>query len=706
MNHELFDTVLVANRGEIAVRVIETLRGLGIRSVAVYSDADDDARHVREADLAVRIGPAPAAQSYLDIDAVVEACRRTGAQAVHPGYGFLSENVDFARALEAAGIVFIGPDVRSLHLMGDKIRSKNHVVAHGVPVVPGIAEPGLTDARLVEEAAAIGYPLLIKPSAGGGGKGMFAVDTAEELPAALASARRTALAAFGDDTLFLERLVRSPRHIEVQILADRHGNTVHLGERECSLQRRHQKVIEEAPSPLLEGLPDGEAIRARLGAAAVEAARSVDYVGAGTVEFLVSDEKPGEFFFMEMNTRLQVEHPVTEEVVLVDDAPIDLVEWQVRIAAGQPLDFGQGDVELAGHAVEARVYAEDPANGFLPSIGLAFGIVEPDGEGVRVDSSMDSSGRVSEHYDPMIAKVIAWGADRAEALARLDHALGETVVLGVATNLEFLRFLATDEDVRAGRLDTNLIARKGVQPGRWISDEELAHVAARFLEDEADRAAEAGRPWPHGPWGLNDDWRVGGARARPVVLETRDGLRTVTFKGGDRLRGIAVIEVDGTDHTVDTAAFGFGTARVDGTSFPLALGPDGGDGFGELWVSTGGWSTSVRRPGRRELLHRRLAAIERADTGGDPEARSPMPGTVVSVSAATGDRVAAGQPLVGVEAMKMEHPLTAAVAGTVTVHVAVGDRVKKDQVLATVHPDSAPGAPAASSTTSQSSEGN
>ncbi|MET1036438.1 MAG: biotin carboxylase N-terminal domain-containing protein [Arthrobacter sp.] len=706
MNHALFDTVLVANRGEIAVRVIETLRGLGIRSVAVYSDADDDARHVHEADLAVRIGPAPAAQSYLDIDAVVEACRRTGAQAVHPGYGFLSENADFARALDAAGIVFIGPDVHSINLMGDKIRSKNHVVAHGVPVVPGIAEPGLTDAGLIEAAAGIGYPLLIKPSAGGGGKGMFAVDTAEELPAALASARRTALGAFGDDTLFLERLVRSPRHIEVQILADRHGNTVHLGERECSLQRRHQKVIEEAPSPLLEGLPDGEAIRERLGAAAVEAARSVDYVGAGTVEFLVSDENPGEFFFMEMNTRLQVEHPVTEEVVLVDDAPIDLVEWQVRIAAGQPLDFGQDDVELAGHAVEARVYAEDPANGFLPSIGVAFGIVEPDGEGVRVDSSMDSAGQVSEHYDPMIAKVIAWGADRAEALARLDHALGETVVLGVATNLEFLRFLATDEDVRAGRLDTNLIARKGVQPGRWISDEELAHVAARFLEDEAIRAAEAARPRPDGPWDWNDDWRVGGARARPIVLETRDGLRTVTLKSGDRLRGTAVIEVDGTDHTVDTAVFGLGTARVDGTSFPLALGPEDGDGFGELWVSTGGWSASVRRPDRRELLHRRLAAIERADAGGDPEARSPMPGTVVSVSAATGDRVAAGAQLVGVEAMKMEHPLTAAVAGTVTVHVAVGDRVKKDQVLATVHPDPdpAPGA-AASSTTSQPSEG-
>ena len=331
--------MLVANRGEIACRVIRTLRALGIRSVAVYSDADAGARHVREADVAVRIGPAAAAESYLKIEAIIQACRDTGAEAVHPGYGFLSENVDFARALEKAEITFIGPGVESLNVMGDKIRSKNHVTGYGVPVVPGIAEPGMTDAQLIEAAAGVGFPLLIKPSAGGGGKGMHIVERPEDLADTLVTARRVAASAFGDDTLFLERLVLTPRHIEVQVLADNHGNVIHLGERECSLQRRHQKVIEEAPSPLLESLPDGAAIRARLGEAACNAARSVNYSGAGTVEFLVSDNAPDEFFFMEMNTRLQVEHPVTEMVT-----GVDLVEWQVRIAAGEELTVRQDDV--------------------------------------------------------------------------------------------------------------------------------------------------------------------------------------------------------------------------------------------------------------------------------------------------------------------------------------------------------------------------
>ncbi|MFP5311387.1 MAG: acetyl/propionyl/methylcrotonyl-CoA carboxylase subunit alpha, partial [Actinomycetes bacterium] len=349
----LFSTVLVANRGEIACRVIRTLRRLGIRSVAVYSDTDAGARHVREADAAVRIGPAAAAESYLNADAILAACRQSGAEAVHPGYGFLSENVDFARALEKAGITFIGPGVEALNVMGDKIRAKNHVAGYGVPVVPGIARPGMTDSDLTEAAAAVGYPLLIKPSAGGGGKGMHVVEKPADLPAALATARRVAAAAFGDDTPFLERLVTTPRHIEVQVLADNHGNVIHLGERECSLQRRHQKVIEEAPSPLLENLPNGAEVRARIGEAACNAARSVNYAGAGTVEFLVSDDAPDEFFFMEMNTRLQVEHPVTEMVT-----GTDLVEWQVRIAAGAELTLRQAGVELSGHAVEARVYAE------------------------------------------------------------------------------------------------------------------------------------------------------------------------------------------------------------------------------------------------------------------------------------------------------------------------------------------------------------
>ena len=483
----LFGTVLVANRGEIACRVIRTLRALGIRSVAVYSDADAGARHVREADVAVRIGPAAASESYLKIEAIIQACRETGAEAVHPGYGFLSENVDFARALEKAEITFIGPGVESLNVMGDKIRSKNHVTGYGVPVVPGIAEPGMTDAQLIEAAAGVGFPLLIKPSAGGGGKGMHIVERPEDLEATLATARRVAASAFGDDTLFLERLVLTPRHIEVQVLADNHGNVIHLGERECSLQRRHQKVIEEAPSPLLESLPDGADIRARLGEAACNAARSVNYSGAGTVEFLVSDNAPDEFFFMEMNTRLQVEHPVTEMVT-----GVDLVEWQVRIAAGEELTVRQDDVVLTGHSVEARVYAEVPEKNFLPSTGhvLAAGrdprprtsgpaprpatrSRQPGGR-VRVDSALLDGLEISSSYDPMISKVIAWGQDRTAALDTLDEALAGYTALGIDTNVEYLRLLINDADVRAGRLDTGLIERK--MPDftfRRIADAEL-----------------------------------------------------------------------------------------------------------------------------------------------------------------------------------------------------------------------------------------
>src|SRR6201987_1439171 len=355
----MFDTVLVANRGEIAVRVIRTLRRLGIRSVAVYSDPDATARHVLEADTAVRLGPAAARESYLDIEKVVDAAVCTGAQAIHPGYGFLSENAHFGAACERAGVVFLGPPARAIEVMGDKITAKNAVSAFDVPVVPGVAKSGLSDDDLVAAADEIGYPVLIKPSAGGGGKGMHLVEDPARLRQALGSARREAASSFGDDTLFLERFVLRPRHIEVQVLADTHGDVVHLGERECSLQRRHQKVIEEAPSPLLD--PN---TRARIGAAACNTAHSVDYVGAGTVEFIVSADRPDEFFFMEMNTRLQVEHPVTEEVT-----GMDLVEWQVRIAAGEKLPIAQDDIAMTGHAIEARVYAEDPANGFLPTGG-------------------------------------------------------------------------------------------------------------------------------------------------------------------------------------------------------------------------------------------------------------------------------------------------------------------------------------------------
>src|SRR4051794_12330039 len=427
----MFNTVLVANRGEIAVRVIRTLRDMGIRSVAVYSEADAGARHVAEADVAVLLGPAPARQSYLNIDAVVGAAVRTGAQAVHPGYGFLAENAEFADALQRAGITFIGPPVGAIRTMGDKIAAKAAVSAFGVPVVPGVSRPGLTDADLTAGARDVGYPVLVKPSAGGGGKGMRAVHQPSELPAALASARREAASAFGDDTLFLERFVLNPRHIEVQVLADGDGDGVHFGERECSLQRRHQKVIEEAPSPLLDS-----ATRARIGAAACDTARSVDYAGAGTVEFIVSADRPDEFFFMEMNTRLQVEHPVTEMVT-----GIDLVEQQVLIAAGHKLPIAQDDVTLTGHAIEARVYAEDPGRGFLPTGGTVLGLAEPGGPGIRVDSGLARGTVIGSDYDPMLSKVIAYADDRQAALRALDRALADTAVLGVTTNIEFLRYL-------------------------------------------------------------------------------------------------------------------------------------------------------------------------------------------------------------------------------------------------------------------------
>ncbi|MBG6083838.1 acetyl/propionyl/methylcrotonyl-CoA carboxylase subunit alpha [Zhihengliuella flava] len=676
---DLFETVLVANRGEIAVRIIRTLRRLGIRSIAVYAPDDADALHVRQADEAVGLGDAEhpsAADTYLNIEVILAACRSTGAQAVHPGYGFLSENVEFARALEAAGITFIGPPSESINLMGDKIRSKNHVQAHSVPVVPGIAEPGLSDAQLTEAAESIGYPLLIKPSAGGGGKGMFAVTEPGELPAALASARRTARNAFGDDTLFLERLVTTPRHIEVQVLADGHGRTVHLAERECSLQRRHQKVIEEAPAPLLDGLGRaGEEIRARLGAAAVRAAESVGYRGAGTVEFLVSDEAPDEFFFMEMNTRLQVEHPVTEEVVRVEGRGLDLVEQQVRIAAGQALAFGQDDVRLSGHAVEARVYAEDPAADFLPSAGKAFYVELPQGEGLRVDTAIEGAGTISAGFDPMIAKVIARGAHRAEALDRLDGALAETVILGVATNVEYLRSLIADDDVAAGRLDTNLIARRGAFSSRELTGEELDFAAVvlgtGMLVPDAGAPATAPPPAAgrQGPWQLGDGWRLGEHRRRTYDLDVDGEAVPVTL--GES--GAARVTVNA------------GRARLDGDGVSAKLVWD--QDSGAAWLASGGRTATVRLLSRRDKLHRHLAQLKRAVAGGDPDLRAPMPGTVVSLSASTGDRVEAGQPIVTVEAMKMEHPALAAVSGIVTVHVAVGDQVPKSHVLASVAPD-------------------
>ena len=666
-----FDTVLVANRGEIAVRVIRTLRALGIRSVAVYSDADAGARHVADADLAYRLGPAPARQSYLSIERIVAACRATGAQAVHPGYGFLSENAAFAAALAEAGIVFIGPPVRAIATMGDKITAKTTVAASGVPVVPGVAAPGLTDAELIDAAPGIGYPILVKPSAGGGGKGMRVVERPQDLAPALVSARREAAASFGDDTLFLERFVLRPRHIEVQVLADGHGHVIHLGERECSLQRRHQKVVEEAPSPLLDA-----ATRARIGAAACDTARSVEYTGAGTVEFIVSAERPGEFFFMEMNTRLQVEHPVTELVT-----GIDLVEWQVRIAAGEPLPFAQDDITLTGHAVEARVYAEDPGRDFLPTGGRVLELLEPAGPGVRVDSGLRAGTVVGSDYDPMLSKVIVHAGTRAQAVTGLDQALARTAVLGVQTNVAFLRRLLADSRVRDGQLDTAL----------------LDEIAAQYTPGDAPDAAflaAAAFAWlarwqtcdPADLWSRPDGWRVGEHEPSRFRLSCRDRVAEIALTGSPA--ALRATLDDGAPHRLECAPAGQGVElTIDGLrqAYPVAA------AAGVLWVHAGGETFPVRRvPEER----RRASAAQ--DTSA--VITSPMPGSVVAVLAEDGQHAERGAPVVAVEAMKMEHVLRAPIDGVVEVLVKAGDQVDVDQPLARLR---APDGETASETTSE-----
>lgn len=654
----MFDTVLIANRGEIAVRVIRTLRRLGIRSVAVYSDADAEARHVREADTAVRLGAAPAADSYLAIPKVLDAAAATGAQAIHPGYGFLSENAEFAAACEHAGVVFVGPTAAAITAMGDKITAKNTVAAFDVPVVPGVARPGLTDDELVAAADQIGYPLLIKPSAGGGGKGMHLVEDPADLGRHLVTARREAASAFGDDTLFLERFVLRPRHIEVQVLADGHGNVVHLGERECSLQRRHQKVIEEAPSALLDA-----ATRARIGAAACDTARSVDYVNAGTVEFIVSADHPDEFFFMEMNTRLQVEHPVTEAVT-----GLDLVEWQLRVAAGEKLPFTQDDIALTGHAIEARVYAEDPARGFLPTGGRVLAVHEPTGPRVRVDSSLLGGTVVGSDYDPMLSKVIAHGDDRAQALARLAAALTDTTVFGVQTNIEFLRFLLSDPRVVAGDLDTALL------------DGRLGDFTPRAVPDDVLAAAGLYRQWVltqrarQSPWAAPSGWRIGDPA--PVRTDMRTPLRceTVSVWG---LPDSARVQVgDGEIHAASAAIeHGELIATVAGRRRRYRVAEAGR----QLWIADerGTWQL---REAEEVRVHRDLGPRS-------AEIISPMPGSVIAIAVSPQDQVAEGAPVVVVEAMKMEHTLTAPVAGRVELLVSVGDQVRVDQVLARLIPE-------------------
>ncbi|MFF0474210.1 biotin carboxylase N-terminal domain-containing protein [Streptomyces sp. NPDC004284] len=635
----MFDTVLVANRGEIAVRVIRTLREMGVRSVAVYSDADADARHVREADTAVRIGPPPAAESYLSVPALLDAARRTGAQAVHPGYGFLAENAGFAQACADAGLVFIGPSATAISLMGDKIRAKDTVKAAGVPVVPGAADPEIAAA-----AHELGAPVLLKPSAGGGGKGMRLVRDLAVLDEEIAAARREARASFGDDTLLVERWIDRPRHIEIQVLADAHGNVIHLGERECSLQRRHQKIIEEAPSVLLT--PE---IRASMGAAAVEAARSCGYVGAGTVEFIVPGGDPSSYYFMEMNTRLQVEHPVTELIT-----GVDLVEWQLRVAAGEPLPFAQEDVRLDGWAIEARICAEDPSRGFLPSGGTVLALHEPQGNGVRTDSGLSEGTEVSSLYDPMLSKVIVHAADRPTALRKLRAALAELVTLGVPTNAGFLRRLLAHPDVVAGDLDTGLVERDAESLVSGDVPEEVYAAAAAVRRAGLAPAPRDG--WTD-PFSVPSGWRLGGAPA-PLSFPVRvPGLEPVAVEapGAARVTAAGVtVTVDGVTHTFRRAGHWLGR---DGDS----------------------WHVMDHDPVE--------AALSGARHGGADTLAAPMPGTVTVVKVSVGDEVEAGQSLLVVEAMKMEHVISAPHAGTVTeLDVTPGTTVAMDQILAVVTP--------------------
>jgi acetyl-CoA/propionyl-CoA carboxylase biotin carboxyl carrier protein len=673
----MFDTVLVANRGEIACRVIGTLRRLGIRSVAVYTDPDAGAPHVALADMAVRLGPAPA---YLSVDAVVGAARRAAAQAVHPGYGFLSENTAFAAACEAAGIAFVGPPSSAIEAMGDKIRAKQTVAKAGVPVVPGSDEAGLDDDALARAVAEVGYPVLLKPSAGGGGKGMREVHRAADLADAITSARREARGSFGDDTLLVERLVTDPRHIEIQVLADAHGNTIHLGERECSLQRRHQKIIEEAPSPLLD-----DAQREAMGAAAVEAARAVGYVGAGTVEFIVGGDRPDEFFFMEMNTRLQVEHPVTEEIF-----GLDLVELQLRVAAGEREPW-PAERRARGHAVEARIYAEDPAAGFLPTGGRVLALSWPDG--VRVDAGIAAGSVVGSDYDPMLAKVIAHGADRAEALARLDAALGATVILGLGTNTGFLRALLADPDVRAGRLDTGLVGRRlaALIPASPPADilPAAAVLALAALEPSGNVVDPFDVP---GGWRVGEPawtaWRMTVDGTEPVEVCARgraaDALvavgdaEPVEVRAGGRAADapVAVGAAEPVAAATSVRRGGRVPVTVAGVTrgYAVALAGD------TLWLGRDGHAWAVREQAPLDA-----AATAAAGSGGP--VISPMPGTVTAVEVAEGQAVTAGQRLVVVEAMKMEHVLAAPVDGTVRdLRAKPGATVAKDAVLLVVEP--------------------
>ncbi|MDY0073914.1 MAG: acetyl/propionyl/methylcrotonyl-CoA carboxylase subunit alpha [Thauera sp.] len=653
----MFNKILIANRGEIACRVIKTARRMGIRTVAVYSEADANARHVRLADEAVLIGPAAARESYLVIDKIIAAAQQTGAQAIHPGYGFLSENEDFCQACERAGIVFIGPPVSAIRAMGSKSEAKKLMEAAGVPLTPGYHGDDQDPAFLHQQADGIGYPVLIKAAAGGGGKGMRLVEQSADFPELLASCKREAASSFGNEHVLVEKYITRPRHIEIQVFGDRQGNVVYLFERDCSVQRRHQKVLEEAPAP---GMTAER--RAAMGKAAVDAARAVGYVGAGTVEFIANQD--GSFYFMEMNTRLQVEHPVTEMIT-----GLDLVEWQLRVAAGEPLPLAQSQLQLRGHAFEARIYAEDPAKGFLPSTGKLLHLAPPaESLHVRVDTGVEEGDEISPHYDPMIAKLIVWDTDRERALARLLQALADYRVAGVANNIDFLARLAACPAFASADLDTGLIERE--QAYLFPADEalpaEVLHIAAvaellrdaAFADWHARRSSDA-----MSPWHARDGWRMN-VTAR----------RTLRFRHGEQ------------DHEVGVAYLpGAWRLSIDGHSIE-ARGEV--NERGQLRVELDGTrmdATVIAAAGRRHVFARgrawQLVAINplhHSGEGGGAEGGllAPMPGKVIALVAVEGSTVEKGAPLLILEAMKMEHTIAAPAAGTVKAfRFAVGDQV-------------------------------
>lgn len=651
-----FHKLLIANRGEIAVRVIRTAKALGYPTVAVYSDADTDAPHVLAADEAVRIGPATAAASYLNIDAILEAAAKTGADALHPGYGFLAENAEFARRCKEAGVVFVGPPESAISLMGDKVQAKRRMIEAGVPTAPGYQGTDQSLSILMSEAEKLGVPLLVKAVAGGGGRGMRMVREMSQLSDALETARSEATNAFGNGDLFLERLIEGARHVEIQVFADTHGNAIHLGERECSVQRRHQKVIEESPSPVV-----GPELRARMGEAAVAAAKAIDYVGAGTVEFLLDDD--GKFYFLEMNTRLQVEHPVTEEVT-----GQDLVAWQLAVADGEALPLRQTEVELKGHSIEARIYAEDPYGGFLPQTGVVRHWAPASGPGIRVDGGVRSSQSISPYYDPMIAKVIATGPNREVARRRLSLALRDSVMLGPITNRGFLRDVLHHETFVAGNVKTDALdGALGEELTRAPEPDALTWALAAVLLASSHQGAPAGTV-------AAQAWRSSAAPQWPVTLVFGETKREVTV----------AFEHEGRTAVVKVAD---DTLRLDwsrGEATEVIVSVDGirrrfhalVDDSGTVIVELDGRTFSFTEPTL-------VGATE--DAASDGKIKAPMGGKVLSVAVAVGDSVQKGQTVAVIEAMKLEHRVTAPVDGTVqTVSAAQGDQVAARQTLITL----------------------